>query len=140
MFNNINLNLYKDFYLVCKYGSINKAAKESYTSPPAISKSIQKLESELNRQLFYRNSDGMMLTSYGKKLLFYVEESFNSLNVAERTLVEEDTLKKGSLNIGIPSNIGSFFLFDNLIKFHNEYPNIDVTVVTGSTSKLIELF
>jgi len=139
MFNNINLNLYKDFYLVCKYGSINKAAKESYTSPPAISKSIKKLESELNRQLFYRNSDGMMLTSYGKKLLFYVEESFNSLNVAERTLVEEDTLKKGSLNIGIPSNIGSFFLFDNLIKFHNEYPNIDVTVVTGSTSKLIEL-
>ena len=80
-----------------------------------------------------------MLTSYGKKLLFYVEESFNSLNVAERTLVEEDTLKKGSLNIGIPSNVGSFFLFDNLIKFHNEYPNIDVTVVTGSTSKLIEL-
>lgn len=139
MFNNINLNLYKDFYLVCKYGSINKAAKESYTSPPAISKSIKKLESELNRQLFYRNSDGMMLTSYGEKLLFYVEESFNSLNVAERTLVEEDTLKKGSLNIGIPSNVGSFFLFDNLIKFHNEYPNIDVTVVTGSTSKLIEL-
>ena len=139
MFNNINLNLYKDFYLVCKYKSINNAAKESYTSPPAISKSIKKLESELNRQLFYRNSDGMMLTSYGKKLLFYVEESFNSLNVAERTLVEEDTLKKGSLNIGIPSNIGSFFLFDNLIKFHNEYPNIDVTVVTGSTSKLIEL-
>lgn len=27
MFNNINLNLYKDFYLVCKYGSINKAGK-----------------------------------------------------------------------------------------------------------------
>ena len=137
MFNNINLNLYKDFYLVCKYGSINKAAKESYTSPPAISKSIKKLESELNRQLFYRNSDGMMLTSYGEKLLFYVEESFNSLNVAERTLVEEDTLKKGSLNIGIPSNIGSFFLFDNLIKFHNEYPNIDVTVnVDGKTENV----
>ena len=30
----------------------------------------------------------MMLTSYGEKLLFCVEESFNSLNVAERTLVE----------------------------------------------------
>ena len=131
MFNNINLNLYKDFYLVCKYGSIDKDA--------FYDDFFEKLESELNRQLFYRNSDGMMLTSYGKKLLFYVEESFNSLNVAERTLVEEDTLKKGSLNIGIPSNVGSFFLFDNLIKFHNEYPNIDVTVVTGSTSKLIEL-
>lgn len=139
MFNNINLNLYKDFYLVCKYKSINNAAKESYTSPPAISKSIKKLESELNRQLFYRSSEGMTLTNYGKKLLLYVEESFNNLNVAQRTLTEEDNLELGSLNIGIPSNIGSFFLFDNLIKFHNEYPNIDITVITGSTTKLIEL-
>ena len=139
MFNNINLNLYKDFYLVCKYKSVNKAAKESYTSAPAISKSIKKLERELNRQLFYRNKDGMILTSYGEKLLFYVEESFNSLDVAERTLLEEDNLKRGSLNIGIPSNIGSFFLFDNLIKFHNEYPNINITIITGSTAKLVEL-
>ena len=44
MFNNINLNLYKDFYLVCKYGSINKAAKESYTSPPAIEVSKTNIE------------------------------------------------------------------------------------------------
>ena len=139
MFNNVNLNLYKDFYLVCKYGSINKAAKESYLSAPAISKSIKKLETELNRQLFFRDKDGMKLTNYGKKLLFFVEQSFNNLIVAERTLKEEDNLEVGNLTIGIPSNIGSFFLFDNLLKFHSEYPNIEITVITGSTTKLIEL-
>lgn len=139
MFNNVNLNLYKDFYLVCKYGSINKAAKESYLSAPAISKSIKKLETELNRQLFFRDKDGMKLTNYGKKLLFFVEQSFNNLIVAERTLKEEDNLEIGNLTIGIPSNIGSFFLFDNLLKFHSEYPNIEITVITGSTTKLIEL-
>lgn len=139
MFNNVNLNLYKDFYLVCKYGSINKAAKESYLSAPAISKSIKKLETELNRQLFFRDKDGMKLTNYGKKLLFFVEQSFNNLIVAERSLKEEDNLEVGNLTIGIPSNIGSFFLFDNLLKFHSEYPNIEITVITGSTTKLIEL-
>lgn len=139
MFNNVNLNLYKDFYLVCKYGSINKAAKESFLSAPAISKSIKKLETELNRQLFFRDKDGMKLTNYGKKLLFFVEQSFNNLIVAERTLKEEDNLEVGNLTIGIPSNIGSFFLFDNLLKFHSEYPNIEITVITGSTTKLIEL-
>lgn len=139
MFNNVNLNLYKDFYLVCKYGSINKAAKESYLSAPAISKSIKKLETVLNRQLFFRDKDGMKLTNYGKKLLFFVEQSFNNLIVAERTLKEEDNLEVGNLTIGIPSNIGSFFLFDNLLKFHSEYPNIEITVITGSTTKLIEL-
>lgn len=138
MISNINLNLYKDFYSVCQYGSVNKAAKESYTSAPAISKSIKKLESELNRQLFYRDSKGMKLTNYGKELLKYVEESFNSLMIAERTLIEEDNLEKGKIIIGIPSNIGSFFLFDNLMKFHKDYPNIELSLITGPTSKLME--
>lgn len=139
MLNNINLNLYKDFYLVCKYGSINKTANETYTSAPAISKSIKKLESELNRQLFFRDKDGMKLTNYGKKLLFFVEQSFNNLIIAEKALIEEDNLEVGKINIGIPSNIGSFFLFDNLLEFHSKYPNVEITVITGSTSKLIEL-
>ena len=41
---NINLNLYKTFYEVAKYGSISEAAKKTYTSQPALSKSIKKLE------------------------------------------------------------------------------------------------
>ena len=43
---NINLNLYKTFYDVAKYGSISKAAQYGFTSQPAISKSIKKLEDE----------------------------------------------------------------------------------------------
>lgn len=50
----INLNLYKTFYDVAKSGSISKSAKNSYTSQPAISKAIKKLEDELETQLFYR--------------------------------------------------------------------------------------
>ena len=42
--NNINLNLYKDLYAVAKYGSLSKASKATFTSAPAISKSIKKLE------------------------------------------------------------------------------------------------
>jgi len=137
--NNINLNLYKDFYAVSKYGSLSKAASETYTSAPAISKSIKKLESELNRELFYRKSSGMELTKYGKELLYYVEKSFNNLSIAERNMIEEDNLERGKLSIGMPSNIGSFFLFDKIIDFHNKYNNIEITIITGSTSKLIEL-
>ena len=59
---NINLNLYKTFYDVAKYGSISKAAKYGFTSQPAISKSIKKLEDELRTQLFYRNLNGVELT------------------------------------------------------------------------------
>ena len=137
--NNINLNLYKDFYAVCKNGSLAKAAEATFTSPPAISKSIKKLESELNRDLFYRKPKGMELTSYGKQLLYYVEKSFNNLETAQRCMIEEDSLKRGKIAIGMPSNIGSFFLYDKIIDFHKQYPNIEITIITGGTSKLIKL-
>lgn len=139
MKNNINLNLYKDFYAVSIYGSLAKAAENTYTSAPAISKSIKKLETELNRKLFYRKPSGMELTPHGKELLYYVEKSLNNLLIAERNMLETDNLERGKLAIGMPSNIGSFFLFDKIIDFHNKYPNIEITIVTGTTTKLIEL-
>jgi len=49
---NINLNLYKTFYDVSRYGSISEAAKQTFSSQPAISKAIKRLESELNVKLF----------------------------------------------------------------------------------------
>lgn len=106
---NINLNLYKTFYDVAKNGSISKAAQYSYTSQPAISKSIKKLEEELEVQLFYRNLNGVELTEKGKELLYYVEKSYNNLLTAKKIMLETDALERGNLSIGMPSNIGSFF-------------------------------
>ena len=136
---NINLNLYKNFYEVAKYGSITKAAQNSYTSQPAISKAIKNLETELGTQLFYRNLNGVELTEKGKQLLYFVEKSFNNLVLAERNMVETENLERGKLSIGMPSNIGSFFLFDKIIDFHKNYPNIEVTIITGGTTELISL-
>lgn len=135
----INLNLYKTFYNVAKYGSISKTAQYTFTSQPAISRAIKKLESELGVQLFYRTLTGVELTDMGKELLEFVEKSYNNLILAERRMMERETLERGKLSIGMPSNIGSFFLFDKIIDFHKQYPNIEVTIITGSTSKLINL-
>ena len=137
--NNINLNLYKIFYDVAKCGSISKASNILYISQPAISKSIKKLEEELNVQLFYRGLNGVELTDKGKRLLYFVEKSFNNLLIAERDMIETENLERGKLSIGMPSNIGSFFLFDKIIDFHKKYPNIEITIITGSTTKLLKL-
>ncbi len=136
---NINLNLYKTFYEVAKYGSISEAAKKTYSSQPAVSKSIKKLESDLNVKLFYRTLNGVELTDKGKELLFFVEKSFNNLSIAERQMIEDNNLERGKLSIGMPSNVGSFYLFDSVIEFHHKYPNIEITIITGSSSKLTSL-
>lgn len=135
----INLNLYKTFYELCKYKSFSETAKQTYMSQSAISKSIKKLEDELGTALFIRKNNGIDLTEKGEELLFFVEQSFNSLVTGERKMLETDNLDKGKISIGMPSNIGTFYLFDNIIKFHNDYPNIEITIITGSTTKLLSL-
>ena len=136
---NINLNLYKVFYDVSKYGSFSKTAEFTYTTQSAISKSIKKLEEELETQLFYRNSNGIELTEKGRELLFYVEKSYGNLLTAERLMLEGENLQRGKLSIGLPSHIASFFFFDKIIDFHSKYPNIEITLMSGSTRQLLEL-
>lgn len=135
----INLNLYKTFYELSKYKSFSETAKQTYMSQSAISKSIKKLEEELGTTLFVRKKNGVDLTEKGEELLFFVEQSFNSLVTAERRMLETNNLDRGKISIGMPSNIGSFYLFDHIIKFHNDYPNVEVTIITGSTTKLLSL-
>ena len=135
----INFNLYKTFYDVATYGSISKAAVVNYTSQPAISRSIKSLEEQLNTKLFHRTKKGIELTEKGKELYFYVEQGYNSFLTAERTMLETNTLDKGKLSIGIPSHIATFYLFDAIDAFHKDYPNIEITIINRSTSKLLEL-
>ena len=137
MFNYINLNLYKVFYDVVKYGSFSKAA--AYTTQSSISKSIKKLEEQLGIKLFYRNSHGVELTENGKELLYYVEQSYGNIMTAERLLMETDNLDRGKLNIGLPSYISSFFFFDKIKDFYKKYPNIEITLMNGSREYLLNL-
>lgn len=140
MFNNdINLNLYKVFYDVAKYGSFSKTAEFTYTTQSAISKSIKKLEEELNIQLFYRNSKGIELTDKGRELLFYVEKAFGNLLTAERVMLETENLDRGKLNIGLPSFISSFLLSNEIKDFHSKYPNIEISITNGTRSYLLDL-
>lgn len=139
MFNDINLNLYKTFYETAKYESISTCAKKNFISQSAVSKAIKKLEENLNTQLFYRNSKGIVLTDKGKELLFYIEQAYNNFQIAERVMLESETLKRGKISIGVPSQIGSFYIFKDIAKFHKEYPNIEITIISKSTSQLLTL-
>lgn len=135
----LNLNLYKIFYDVAQYGSVSTASKNLMISQPAISRSIKKLEEDLNVTLFYRTLNGMVLTEKGKELLGYVEEACNSLRIGERTMMETNNLIKGKLSIGVPSHIASFYIFDKIKKFHKDYPQIEVSIVSRCTAELIKL-
>ncbi len=135
----LNLNLYKKFYEVAKNKSISAASKNMYFSQPAISKAIKNLENDLGVVLFYRTLNGTVLTEKGQELFEYVEEAFNSFRAAEKKMNENKNLEKGSLSVGIPSHIASFYIMNKIVEFHEKYSKIDVTVVNRPSSELLKL-
>lgn len=137
--NDVNLNLYKVFYDVSKYGSFSKTAEFTYTTQSSISKSIKKLEEELNTKLFYRKPHGIELTEEGKSVLYYVEKAYGNLLTAERIIKETANLERGKLNIGLPSYISSFYFMDKIIDFYKKYPNIEITLINGNRESLLDL-
>ena len=134
--NNINLNLYKVFYDVARYGSFSKAAELTYSTQPSISKQIKNLETQLETKLFHRKQNGVELTEKGRALLFYVEKAYGNILTAERIMLETDELNRGKLSIGMPSNLYKFII--NSIKdFNINYPNIEISIITGTTTYLM---
>jgi len=136
MKNNINLNLYKTFYDVARYGNFSKAAELTFSTQPSISKQIRNLEIQLDTKLFYRKPNGVELTEKGKELLFYIEKAYGNILTAERIMLETDNLNRGKLSIGMPSNMYKFII-DKIKEFNINYPNIEITILTGTTTYLM---
>ena len=137
MFVDVNLNSYKVFYYVAKYNSFKLASEKLYISQPAVSKSIKNLENVFGIKLFYRYSNGIELTKEGNmlynelcKMVFYLEASEKYISASKELLI-------GDLTIGCPSHIASFYLLDFIDKFKNDYPKINIKVVSYSTSNLV---
>ena len=136
---NLNLNLYRVFYVVAKTKSFSESSKVLHISQPAISKHIQNLEYELNTILFYRNNRGIELTPEAKTLLRYVEKAYNFLMLGEKQLQETKELMQGKVSIGITSSLGVYYLKEKIEKFMKEHPNIIIKMASNNNKALFNL-
>jgi len=130
---NINLELYKIFYIVAKHQNITSASKELMISQPAISKSIKNLEDQLGGTLFIRTKRGVILTEEGKEFYRYIKEAINFINNAENKFKDLINLETGTIRIGISQTLTKQFLLPYLEIFHKTYPKIQVQINTSIT-------
>ena len=134
---NIDLELYKIFYVVAKNKHMTKASEELHISQPAISQSIKKLEDQLGGTLFLRSNKGMELTEEGKMFYEYVKGALELINNAEHEFTSFKDLSKGEIKIGCSTTLTKLILMDALKEFHKNYPNININITNDLTSNLI---
>lgn len=138
MMTDVNLNLYRVFFVLAKSKSFVEASEKLHISQPAVSKHIKNLENSLKTKLFYRDKTGINLTKEGRDLLKYVESSYNSLIAGQKLVYESQNLDYGSIVIGAPSHIASFYLMKYIKSFRQDHPNIFIRIISGATSFLVE--
>ncbi len=134
----INLELYRIFYTTAKLGSISKAAKELFTSQPAVSQSIKSLEKKLEGQLFYRTPNGVILTSEGEILFKYIEQGYALMQTAEKKFFELKNMNVGQLRIAVCSSVCKNYLLDYLEKYCVKYPNIKIFIKDKSSKEIVK--
>ena len=134
---NIDLELYRVFYIVAKHKHMTKASEELHISQPAISQSIKKLEDQLGGTLFLRSNKGMELTEEGKMFYDYVKGALELINNAENEFTSFKDLSKGEIKIGCSTTLTKLVLMDSLKRFHIDYPNININITNDLTSNLI---
>ena len=134
---NIDLELYRIFYVVAKHKHMTRASEELHISQPAISQAIKKLEEQLNGTLFLRSNKGMELTEEGKMFYEYVEGALQLINNAEREFTSFKILDKGEVKIGCSTTLTKLVLLETIKKFHIDYPNINININNDLTSNLI---
>ncbi|MCR4587059.1 MAG: LysR family transcriptional regulator [Lachnospiraceae bacterium] len=132
-----NLEYYKVFYYVARYGSLTEAAVQLNISQPAVSQSMKQLETSLGTKLFSRSTKGIRLTAEGELLYSYVSKGYEQFEMGEQKLGQMLNLDIGEIRIGASDMTLRFFLLPYLEKFHESHPSIKAIVSNAPTPETI---
>ncbi|GAB0167926.1 LysR family transcriptional regulator [Lysinibacillus sp. CTST325] len=119
----------KAFVSVAELKSISAAAAKLNHLQSNMTAKIKKIENHYNQELFIRNSKGVTLTKDGeelyhqfKRILFLWEETENMMKKHEE-----------KLRVGTMISMGGTQISQALNALYQTYPNLSVTLKTGST-------
>lgn len=124
------------FLEVSQSGGITAAAEKLHRVPSNITARIKKLELELETPLFLREKNRLHISPAGKQLLPYAKQLLDLSQQAISDLQQETP--KGQLKIGTMEAVAATRLTEPLVKFHKEYPEVNLQISTGPTGQLIE--
>ena len=134
----LNINQLRAFYFVARYNSVKLAAQELMVTPPAITKQVKQFEEFLGVRLMFRESNGVKLTSMGKKAFKKSEAIFDQIRELEYFFDDVSGLKAGELRIGCPPSASIHVLPGLISNFKKTYPEVRLILEHGTHSEMIQ--
>jgi DNA-binding transcriptional LysR family regulator len=130
----LELNLLRTFLAVVRYGSMGRTAAAVAKTQPAVSQQMLRLEKIIGRKLFYRNRDGVKLTSHGELLVAYANRAVD-LNEEALTRLREE-FASGPVRLGVTEPAALTGLRPALKRFQRTQPDVELKLMAGTPAKL----
>lgn len=120
-------------------GTITKAAKKLYISQPALTYRIKQIEKEFNSFIINRGKKGVIFTNEGEYLVDYARTMIKYLRRTKDELINMKDDVRGTLRLGVSSNLALYQLPVLLEGFLKNYPKVEISLTTGWSSKIHDL-
>jgi DNA-binding transcriptional LysR family regulator len=125
---------------VARCKTISKASEELHISQPALSIYISNLEKYLNTKLFKRTGKEFQLTYAGEEYVKRAEKMLEMKQEFDQLLQDIHQQYNGRIRVGIQHRRAVALLPGIMEAFMKEYPDIDLEIIEGIHSELVDLY
>ena len=132
----MDIELARTFLEIVRSGSLVAAAERLHVTQTAISARVQKLEQQLDCQLFIRSRNGASLTSNGEAFVPYAHQLMNTWEAARRDLPLPDG-RLQALRIGGEMSLCNPLLLDWVRELREQLPGHAIRSEVGESETLL---
>ncbi|HLT53299.1 MAG TPA: LysR substrate-binding domain-containing protein [Flavobacteriaceae bacterium] len=122
---------------VAEHQNFTKAAEKCFVTQPTLSMQIQKLEDELDIQIFDRSKKPIELTEVGKKLVKQAKNIVNESYRIKDIVDQEKGFIGGEFKLGIIPTVMPTLLPMFLKNFIKKFPKINLKIEELTTDEII---
>lgn len=127
------------FIVIVESGSLSKAAARLRVTQPALTRTLQALETHYGAQLLRRGAGGVALTSFGAALLVRAKLIQAELRHLDSEIDALRNLATGQVRVGVPSGIGftSEVLPSATLRLLTESARLEISYQIGTRDDLL---
>lgn len=132
----MDLAVLEIFRAVAEAQSVTRAAAALNRVQSNVTTRIRQLEDELGVELFLRDGKRMKLSERGQEFLVYAQQILALTEQAKQSMHPDRPA--GLLRLGTMESTAASRLPQKLARFHREHPEVELTVTTGPTGRMLD--
>jgi len=124
---------------VAEHKNFTLAAEKCFVTQPTLSMQIQKLEEELDVQIFDRSKKPIQLTDVGQQIVIQAKNIVNESTRIKDIVDQQKGYIGGDFKVGIIPTVMPTLLPMFMTNFINKYPKVNLIIEEHTTEEIIKM-